>query len=292
MKIPFIQNFSYSGTWTGPSINLGTEEIRFLMKLWNSKWLFVLLAASILVLYQGIKWFRLKRLVEDTPTSKIRAIAMGLVEVHGKAKQYKDNIVTSPLTGRKCIFYDYVIEGHMIIGGGHGKKKEWTPLKGDIGFAPYFKLKDETGEVLVKTENAGGLISERQLDDRDYNYDITPEKAKSIKLSVKGLANLTKMNIKMAKKLRFHEFIVKPGDELYVMGTAGDNPFVEEATAQHGAEDIMIYKGRHDKAFYISEKQERGLIPKLQRNSMICIIMGTLMILSSVTIILINFGLF
>lgn len=289
MKIPFVENFSYNRTVSGPSVSI---DLGLLFRIWQSKWFFVFFAVGAFVFYKGMQWFKLKRLVENIPTSKIRSIAMGLVEVKGEVKQYKDNLVTSPLTGQKCIFYDYVIEGNMVIGGKHGKRSEWTPLKGDIGFAPYFKLKDETGEVLVKTEDAKGLISERQLDDRDYNYDITPEKAMSTKLSVRGLGTLTKMNIKMAKKLRFHEFIVKPGDYLYVMGTADDNPFVEEATAQKGVEDIMIHKGKYDKAFYISENQERGVVGKMQRNSIIAISVGALMILSSVTIILINFGLF
>ena len=36
----------------------------------------------------GLSSFRLKRLIENTPTSKVEAAAVGLVEVRGKAEQF------------------------------------------------------------------------------------------------------------------------------------------------------------------------------------------------------------
>ena len=47
--------------------------------------------------YKGFQIFRLKQLIEGTPTSKIRSAAMGLAEVHGKAVTLKP--IKAPLSG-------------------------------------------------------------------------------------------------------------------------------------------------------------------------------------------------
>ena len=60
------------------------------------------------------------------------------------------------------------------------------------------------------------------------------------------------------KSLRFTETHLAPNDKIYVLGTAGDNPFVKEATAVQGVEDIMIQKGK--KPFYISDTDEKGVL--------------------------------
>lgn len=289
MNIPFVDNFSYNGTLTGPSIHI---DLGMAFRLWQSKWLFAFFFIGAFVFYKGMRWFNLRRLIENIPTSKIRSIAMGLVEVEGKVRQHEDKILTSPVTGQKCIFYDYVIEGYVRDSrrGMHAMK--WESMKGNVGFVPYFRLKDDTGEVLVKTENARGLVRARQIKLEDYKYDMTPEKAMSIPIPIERLNNIANSNIRRAQKLRYSEIVVRPDDHLYVMGTADDNPFVEEGTAQQGVEDVMIHKGGYDRAFYISEKPEKELVKKLQRDSMLGMIIGAVVMLVFLTIILINLGLF
>lgn len=100
------------------------------------------------------------------------------------------------------------------------------------------------------------------------------------------------LKLSRAEKLRYYELVVRPDDPLYVMGTAGDNPFVEEGTAQQGVEDIMIHKGDYEKAFYISDKQEREVVKKLHRDSILGICIGAALMIISFTIILIKWGLF
>jgi|GEM_PF-464606 len=51
----------------------------------------------------GFYFIRLKRRVENTPTSKVRSMAMGMVEVHGRASRLY--ALVSPMTQSPCIFY-------------------------------------------------------------------------------------------------------------------------------------------------------------------------------------------
>jgi hypothetical protein len=64
------------------------------------------------------------------------------------------------------------------------------------------------------------------------------------------------------KTMRYREYLIKPGDNLYIMGTAEDNPFVKDATATEGVSDIIIKKGKHVKLYLISDKSEKGVLAK------------------------------
>ena len=60
--------------------------------------------------------------------------------------------------------------------------------------------------------------------------------------------------------MRYTEYFIAPKDKLYIMGTATDNPFVKEASAAAGVEDVMIRKGTHEKIYYISDKTESSIV--------------------------------
>ena len=62
--------------------------------------------------------------------------------------------------------------------------------------------------------------------------------------------------------MRYSEYLIKPSDNLYIMGTADDNPFIKEATATEGAADIMIHKGKHTKLYLISDKSEKTILQR------------------------------
>ncbi len=59
--------------------------------------------ASAGLLWAGFHCLRLKRKIENTPTSRIRSIAMGLVEVHGRG--VRKYALVSPMSESPCIYY-------------------------------------------------------------------------------------------------------------------------------------------------------------------------------------------
>ncbi|WP_455217191.1 GIDE domain-containing protein [Kaarinaea lacus] len=50
------------------------------------------------------------RVIEDTPTSKIRSAAQGYVELHGHGEIMQGLPIISPLTGIQCTWYRYKVE--------------------------------------------------------------------------------------------------------------------------------------------------------------------------------------
>ena len=59
--------------------------------------------ASFGLFWAGFYFIRLKRKIENTPTSRIRSIAMGLVEVHGRG--LRKYALVSPMSESPCIYY-------------------------------------------------------------------------------------------------------------------------------------------------------------------------------------------
>jgi len=100
--------------------------------------------ASLALFALGINRFRLKRLIENTPTSRIRSLAMGLVEVHGHAR--RKYALVAPMTQSPCVWYrlrTYRRQGDA-----------WR-LISDVhsGHVP-FLLEDATGRVTVDPSRA------------------------------------------------------------------------------------------------------------------------------------------
>jgi hypothetical protein len=62
--------------------------------------------------------------------------------------------------------------------------------------------------------------------------------------------------------MRYRETIIVPDDSLYIMGTAGENSFNKEMTANH-VDSIMIQKGKYEKQYYISDKSENQILKNL-----------------------------
>lgn len=212
-------------------------------------WAVIGAVASVYFIINGFKNWKLKLLIENIPTSKIRGIAMGLVEIQGSVGKPLKQFLKSPFTGNDCVYYKYTIEELRSS----GKSRKWVVINSGIDSTNFF-ARDSTGSVLVEPKGA------------TIEIPLDFEKKTSLLGSVPQMIQqfCAKKNIAINsffgwnKSLCFKEAYLAPNDRVYILGTAGDNPFVEEATAQKGVEDIMIQKGNGP--FYISDKGEMDVL--------------------------------
>ena len=200
--------------------------------------------------------FRKKRLIENVPTSKIRSIAMGLVEIYGEVVPVMGNILKSPFSQNDCVYYKYKIDELQSS----GKSTHWITIKKGWDYHNFY-LKDDTGMVLVDPLDAKIDIPVDNVFKSSLGKD-PPEKViqflKASNIAFEG--RLFGIN----KTMRYTEYFIAPKDKLYVMGTATDNPFVKEASAVKGVEDVIIKKGKHEKFYYISDKHEQFILRRLR----------------------------
>ena len=105
--------------------------------------------------------------MDNTPTSKIRSLAMGMVEIKGMTERAYNLI--SPITMVPCVYYRLRKyrrsrkHGQQTIGG-------WDLIdEYDCGPVPFY-LRDETGKVTVNPE--GARVSPAHTETRVYGADM------------------------------------------------------------------------------------------------------------------------
>jgi len=99
--------------------------------------------AGLFLFVNGFRKLKLKRTISGMATSKIRALAMGTVELTGHSKAF--SALTDPIFKQPCVFFKIeILEQH-----GSGKNSHWkTIYRADSSNLP-FTLVDDTGEILI-----------------------------------------------------------------------------------------------------------------------------------------------
>ncbi len=106
------------------------------------------ISMGLILFIHSFVLLRRKRTIENCPTSKVRSMPMGEVEVKGYARQ--KYYLKSPHSLTDCVYYSYKIYEETYRSGEHKNVlREW----GDSGRVPFY-LEDDTGRVLINPEGA------------------------------------------------------------------------------------------------------------------------------------------
>lgn len=103
--------------------------------------------------WSGFHCICLKRKIENTPTSKVRSMAMGLVEVHGKA--WRQYALVAPMTQSACVYY-------RLRTYRRDNNKKWKLIKDVDSSHVAFQVDDGTGRVVVDPQGAAVKAKTRQ----------------------------------------------------------------------------------------------------------------------------------
>ena len=117
---------------------------------------FWLLTLSVAVVAGGaaaLRSLRIARLIEDTPTSRIRSAAQGYVELAGNGLQLPGTHNAAPLTRRPCVWWRYRISRRTERGAGSRRREGWQTIASGTSSQP-FLLDDETGQCIVQPDGA------------------------------------------------------------------------------------------------------------------------------------------
>jgi hypothetical protein len=114
-------------------------------------WLIVagLAGAAVYSFWYAFKAWAKNRVIEDTPTSRVRSAAQGYVELTGHGVQPPDAQLKGPLTGLPCTWWRYKIEERRYS----GRSRSWTTVQNDTSAVP-FLLDDGTGQCLIDPRGA------------------------------------------------------------------------------------------------------------------------------------------
>jgi Zn-finger nucleic acid-binding protein len=212
-----------------------------------------------------------KRLIENIPTSSIRSLALGLVEISGHA-QPKENLLTSPFGGLPCVFYSYAVEERV----GSGKNARWKKIADGTSERPFF-VADATGRVLVVSLDADLHLSDEQIFRTNRRGELPP-------LTMAGLRRLgiAPEGWMGAKTLRCREALILPGARVYVLGTAQE---LHGMGAQIDNPSRLYIGSGRDHAFIISDRNENDLLSRLEWQFWTSVIGGLALAATCVTIV-------
>ena len=165
--------------------------------------------------YKGFRLLQRKRLILNTPASKIRSASMGLVEISGLA--VGPYLMTSPCKQADCYYY------HTLVWElkQRGKNSEWVKVAEETLHVPFY-IDDNTDKVLVDPRGA----------EMDLHCDFKEEYHRAIFFegaemtsSVAGF--LARHGVDSSRRLKIEEYCIKPKNFLFILGTLSQNPGID-----------------------------------------------------------------
>ncbi|KMQ51923.1 hypothetical protein CHISP_1178 [Chitinispirillum alkaliphilum] len=261
----------------------------------------IALIASGFLLARSLYFVKCKRMIQNTPTSKIRSASIGLVELTGKA-ECKFNLKT-PFTLVPCLYYQCRVYRRNYS---QNDGPRWKLTRSySSGKLPFY-LTDDTGRILVqpskamfcrsqlKREIVNGNGSAFSAVDRDTKVetDFIPEGG-SVYLLGFRYRKWQKKSVQERVRERLHALEYNKS-ELVRYDTNGNNRLDHDellrAAAQIETEirapsrtltpgrDIMIGNSPHGKTPLIVSGSEKDLIKRLSTDSLIYLISGFLLL--------------
>jgi hypothetical protein len=226
-------------------------------------WATLALCAGPILFLRGFRDLRLRRLIQDTPTARIRSMAMGRVEIHGRAAERSST--TAPFSNRPCVYWQVDIAVR--------RRNGWTTVHRNASRHPFY-IRDETGLALVYPEGATCKL-DATASEVCLGVNLPDCYASYMKEQKIALRNLYRMS-----SLRFREFTLLDDQLLYVLGTAmpraqsvtlsdGLAATGTDGAVQHHFQEIdeeagaVIRQGRNDRTLIISEHSESSLTLEL-----------------------------
>jgi len=133
--------------------------------------------------YFGFRFAKIKRLIENIPTSKTKGVTYGLAEIKGRIQPIDDVTLNAPLTGTACVWYRYLVKEKQRT----GKSSNWVTISDDTNHI-YFMCEDREGQLKIDPSKAEVITRHKRT--------------------------------KRSGNMRYTQWMVKSTDSLYAIGSA------------------------------------------------------------------------
>lgn len=188
-------------------------------------WCIVGIFIGIYLFIKGFLLLQRRKLILNTPFSKIRSAPLGLVEISGLA--VGPYTITAPITERSCYFHRTVVWEWKQ----QGRSKTWVKVAAECNHVPFF-VDDNTGKVMVDPRSAElDLHRDFQQEFCDGFFTTKEEAPPNVNLF------LSHHGINTTNKIKVEEFCIKPKNSLFLLGTIDENPGLELTPQPHRDED-------------------------------------------------------
>lgn len=172
-------------------------------------------------LWAATHYWRLKRRIENTPTSKARSAAMGMIEIQGRAKRLY--ALVSPMSQQPCVYY--CLKKYRRA----NRDKQWQLSRITTSGTVPFIIEDDTGTVQIDPQGA----------------KLMP---KTIHEGSPGQSNiLFSSSHDDDSNEKWKEEVIHEGSTLYIMGFARTTKNGDNTLRQQVANKLRDLKTDNDK---------------------------------------------
>ncbi len=173
-------------------------------------WAAIGACVGVYFFFRGFKMLQFKRLILNTPASKVRSAAMGLVELTGMP--VGPGTIPAGITGDACYYYRATAWEYQRS----GNNSEWKRVADESLFVPFF-LQDDTGRILINAQGA----------DMDVHRTFKEEFGNSF-FGSGGMPMGTVQDFVLryglsGRPIRLEEYCIKPEYPIFVLGSLGEN---------------------------------------------------------------------
>lgn len=238
--------------------------------------------------------------MEDTPTSKVRSVAMGFAELKGKAVPIGP--LTSPVSNQPCVYYFYLVESEYTDGKGRRHRRV---VRQGGSRAPFY-LDDGTGRIMVfphgaqmnvtnRTESLDGelIVTEHCIlageplyvagtvaKARDFaapDMDAREHYRLELRRIREALADAERDQAQWAGPQAKAEAVERMAAQ--ARGIEAKLAELETAPSETPGEALAVGKGEDESDFLISTESEEEMTSKMETESGIALIAGAAMVL-------------
>lgn len=229
---------------------------------------------GLVAFFWGLRCYQRKRLMQNTPTSKVEAVALGLAELCGRAVPHES--LTSPIEQLPCVYWRYQVEELRST----GKSSHWATIDSGERRVPFY-LEDDTGKILVVPVQATIDIP-KDLCEQTPNLGFgrgfaacTVAFAEQRGIELEGI---------LTKNKRFTEWMIAPGDPLFVFGPVMARDDSGAGTTK--TDNRVVCQDGTSPLFFIADRSAREVETEFAVKAAAAIFGGALLAVAGLGIVL------
>lgn len=179
--------------------------------------------------YFNSEKYKIRKHLASVARTPVRSLRAGQgAKVIGRVVPVEGSLLSAPLTGRPCVFYEVIVEECVS----RGRSSSWVERVRETKRVD-FALDDTTGVVRVPSRHEMRYVAHKDSEQRSGAFNDAAPHLEAFLLR----HGLKSTGWVFNKTLRYHEGIFEPGESVVVAGVVAFEEDPEGARAPQGYRD-------------------------------------------------------